>query len=532
MKVLIVDDEAHVIKAVRLLVPWKELGISEVFQALTPQEAIRILEEEQPEILITDIVMQDLSGIDLMKYISSSPLHIKVIVISGHNNFDYVRSSLQYGGVDYLLKPLDQDQLIQAVKKAIAAWNQEHDLYHTVRVHKDQVVSMTTLCRENLLSQILNEEYPRQAYQKLLQISPEFAEIKDFGFAYCNLEPFITADQTVCIQRFLEYRDFLVEYLEQQKAGFYLPRGNASEIILFFTNTGKDFLDGLKELIEKKQTSLSFPACIGLAFGTFPNNLSATLENAKSAYSTCNMSDFTPILCLEDNSRTREETRQNDDDDRLLLSALLTGNENFTDTSISQWINHRLPGSHFSLSAVMLTVQEENRLFREWVDLFQKRHEGFVHQSSYLILRYPDCADSTMHFSLDLMKQKIRMDILFLYRELKSIRSPESDMIYQVAHYIELNYSQPFSQFTCAQMFFVNKEYLCRKFKQTFHTTMIAYLNHIRIEHAKQMLWDPLIKIRQIALDVGFEDEKYFARQFKKMTGMTPNDYRMMNLRQ
>lgn len=97
MKVLIVDDEAHVIRAVKLLVPWQELGITETYEALTPQDAIRIMEAEQPEILITDIVMQDLSGIDLMKYIAGSLKHIKVIVISGYNNFDYVRSSLQHG---------------------------------------------------------------------------------------------------------------------------------------------------------------------------------------------------------------------------------------------------------------------------------------------------------------------------------------------------------------------------------------------------------------------------------------------------
>lgn len=532
MKALIVDDEAHVIKAVQLLVPWAELGITELFQALTPQEAIRLLEKESPEILITDIVMQDLSGIDLMKYISSSPLHIKVIVISGYNTFDYVRSSLQQGGVDYLLKPLDQDQLIQAVKKAIAAWNQEHDLYHTVQTHKDQVVSMTTLCRENLLSRILNEEHPRQAYQKLLQISPELAELKTFGFASCNLEPFITADPDGCAEKFLEYRDFLAEFLDRKNAGFYLPQGSASEIVLFLTNTEKKFLEGLEDLLRKKQASLPHPASMGLALGSFPEDLSAVLDRAKKAFGACDMCSFTPILSLTDAPAAAGEAGPAEADDRLLLSALLTGNGDFIDAGIDQWVGRRFPDSRFLLSSVMETIQEENRLFREWTELFQKRHKGFVHQSSYLILRYPDCADSSMHFSLSLMKQKIRMDILFLYRELRSPRSPESDMIYQVAHYIELNYSQPFSQFTCAQMFFVNKEYLCRKFKQTFQVTMITYLNNIRMEHAKQMLWDPLVRIRQIALDVGFEDEKYFSRQFKKTTGMTPNDYRMMYLKE
>ena len=120
MKVMIVDDEAHVITAVKLLVPWNELGITQILEASNPQDAIRIMEQEQPEILITDIVMQDLSGIDLMEYVNHAPFRTKVVVISGYNNFEYVRGSLQNGGVDYLLKPLDQNQLIAAVHKAVS----------------------------------------------------------------------------------------------------------------------------------------------------------------------------------------------------------------------------------------------------------------------------------------------------------------------------------------------------------------------------------------------------------------------------
>ena len=146
MKVMIVDDEAHVITAVKLLVPWNELGITQILEASNPQDAIRIMEQEQPEILITDIVMQDLSGIDLMEYVNHAPFHTKVVVISGYNNFEYVRGSLQNGGVDYLLKPLDQNQLIAAVKKAVCSWNEEESLRAAVQSHADKIHSMTALC--------------------------------------------------------------------------------------------------------------------------------------------------------------------------------------------------------------------------------------------------------------------------------------------------------------------------------------------------------------------------------------------------
>ena len=95
-----------------------------------------------------------------------------------------------------------------------------------------------------------------------------------------------------------------------------------------------------------------------------------------------------------------------------------------------------------------------------------------------------------------------------------------------MAYYIRLNYDKPFSQFACAQLFFINKNYMCRKFKNTFHVSMVSYLNQIRIDRARELLENPGIKIKDIANMVGFEDEKYFSRQFHKNTGMSPNEYR------
>ena len=104
--------------------------------------------------------------------------------------------------------------------------------------------------------------------------------------------------------------------------------------------------------------------------------------------------------------------------------------------------------------------------------------------------------------------------------------NPQNDIIHQVAHYIRLNYNKPFSQFACAQLFFINKNYMCRKFKNTFHISMVSYLNQIRIDRAKELLANPGIKIKDVANLVGYEDEKYFSRQFHKNTGISPNEYR------
>ena len=88
MKVLISDDEHHVIQAIRLLVPWEEFGIDQIYTASNGMEALDIITREVPEIVITDIVMEDKNGIDIMDFIATRHPSIKVIAVSGHNDFE------------------------------------------------------------------------------------------------------------------------------------------------------------------------------------------------------------------------------------------------------------------------------------------------------------------------------------------------------------------------------------------------------------------------------------------------------------
>lgn len=552
MKVLIVDDEAHVITAVKLLVPWKDMGITQLFEASNPQDAIRIMEQEKPEILITDIVMQDLSGIDLMEYVNHAPFRTKVVVISGYNNFEYVRGSLQNGGVDYLLKPLDQNQLIAAVHKAVDSWTQEEALLSTVQSHADRIHSMTALCKENLLSKLLSGEQAEQTYRELLQICPELGRQPVYGFACCLPKPFLSSgtsepsdmpksNSNVPISStndISHFRNMVGAFAQETDSGFLLPSGDSQEIILFLSNTSSHVLKQLETLLESCKNCFSFPVSMGLATsGSFPSRLKETLKQAKTAYGCLDTLSLQPILCRIDPFSPEPLTSPqplpplSEDEERILLSALLTGNEGLIQQAVCDWLNNRLPNpSRLPLSHVLQIIDEENALFTSWVHLFEKRHQGFCHQTSYRLLCYKDVCGPDHSFSLDKLKHRIYRDIFFLYQELKEIHSPESDMIYQVAHYLELNYNQPFSQFACAQMFYVNKDYLCRKFKNTFHVSMVTYLNDLKIRHAKQLLEDPSIKIRDIAHEVGYEDEKYFSRQFKKVTGLTPGEYRLNSL--
>ena len=119
MKLLIVDDEKYIRSSLKSGYDWYSLGFDEVFEAAKVVEALGIINNNTIEVIITDIKMPKLSGIDLIKKISLTSPDSKIIVISGYDYFEYAQIALKYGVVDYLLKPARIEDVVEAVKKAI-----------------------------------------------------------------------------------------------------------------------------------------------------------------------------------------------------------------------------------------------------------------------------------------------------------------------------------------------------------------------------------------------------------------------------
>ena len=120
MKVLIVDDEKHVAEAIRLLIPWEEYGVTEVDTAQDVAQAVRLLDEKRPEIAFVDVVIGDRDGSEILSHINARRYGTKVISVSGHDDYQYVRAMFLLGSIDYLLKPLEPQDVLRSLQKAIA----------------------------------------------------------------------------------------------------------------------------------------------------------------------------------------------------------------------------------------------------------------------------------------------------------------------------------------------------------------------------------------------------------------------------
>jgi two-component system, response regulator YesN len=125
MKAIIIDDEKHVREGLLLLADWEQHGIKTILEAEDGNEAIKLITTHRPEIIFTDMRMPKRDGISLLKWIYSSDLSSKTIVVSGYDDFDYMRNAIYYKSFDYILKPIDPDILNETLGRAVKEWTHE-----------------------------------------------------------------------------------------------------------------------------------------------------------------------------------------------------------------------------------------------------------------------------------------------------------------------------------------------------------------------------------------------------------------------
>ncbi|WP_026583272.1 response regulator transcription factor [Bacillus sp. J33] len=155
MKAIIVDDEKHVREGLMLLADWNRYGINTIMEAADGNEAVKLITEHRPEIIFTDMRMPKRDGISLLKWIHSSDISSKTIVVSGYDDFEYMRNAICYKSFDYILKPIDPEILNETLERAVTEWNRQSFPEKDQQNHNGE---------KNVIQQI--EEFLLESYNK------------------------------------------------------------------------------------------------------------------------------------------------------------------------------------------------------------------------------------------------------------------------------------------------------------------------------------------------------------------------------
>uniref|UniRef100_A0A7C5Z8A5 Response regulator n=1 Tax=Caldicellulosiruptor owensensis TaxID=55205 RepID=A0A7C5Z8A5_9FIRM len=499
-KILLVEDEIFMRKGIIKLIDWDRLGFEVAYEAGNGQEALEILKSEKVDVIITDIKMPVMDGIELIKRVSEKfENKPAIIIISGYNEFEFAKAAIKYGVNDYLLKPIDENELIQTLEKIktrILSEKEEYkkkELFEYVR-RNSAFIKALELQNEDYLGnssedgvkkylgiskqEAFQYEDDLTIYEKLMETeksvntrySDKFIEIKCYWDSYFNLLFVVNTIQgytknSLVKQVFDEIRDILnlqaiivQEYVSNQKIHvLYKQLLRKFNFVQFYEKSG---------IIEASE------------IGEFEHYL----EDKKLS---------------KELIRLIEEKRFEDINVKI---------SKFFDECQSNKVSPEVIKGYILLAVL------------EIIDYFEV----------YQIL---ETDSMKLIFSSNTQRSKFLDEIIGILNQIINYIDEDSkfngsSFMKKIELFIKENYNKDITIKSIAQQFYINPIYLGRMFKKHFNMPFNKYLHLVRIENAKRLLLKTDMKIYEIAKEVGYSDPDYFALKFEEYVGKSPSKFR------
>ncbi|MEK3914941.1 response regulator [Paenibacillus sp. FSL H7-0331] len=534
MKVLIVDDEKHVRSTIRLLTDWSALDIETVLEAEDGLEAIEIMEREQPQLVITDMMMPLMTGIGLMEWMDSHAVTCKKIVISGHNDFELMRHTVKYGATDYLLKPIVAKQLHDAIQKAVDSWKEAHQERVRHQYQSREVIELKSIYRDKLLSNVIMEPVGyRNELQLLIKEFPQLASVHSCMVAVINLQDV----QRDLQEKYASNMGLLIfsllnicnEFLHKAQMGIAFRNLNSNHEIVILAWEQLVKAEAVLERIQHgiaRVLKASFDIGISSELA-FPDNLQEAYNQARQALGQRNLLDTsTRKHSYQVGVVLRIGSLRFGDYEEAISLAMKSGRPEQLQAVIQKWFDGMDKLDKISMDQLDLWLDAYKVLKARWMEEFYEGAEPDqllpTEDTDFIIPM-----DHNGQFSSALFQQEFTNHLTELMRLFLSKKVQSGHTMNEIAKYIELNYYRNITLQDISTKFHLNREYISRKFKLELKENVIDYLNRIRIEKSKVLLLNPQIKIVDVAGKVGYQDEKYFSRVFKKLEGQTPKDFRV-----
>ncbi len=534
IKILIADDEKWIraiIKDVIYSSSDKDFIISG--EASDGQEALDLVLASQPDILLTDIRMPELDGLELMKDAKKINPDLKIIFISGYDEFEYAQRALKFGAFDYLLKPIEEAYLLEVLSRAKEVIYKEREKQASDQLLKIQHEAGFNLLRENFLSDILNgvsltiDEYKKQSkHLGIVLDKPVFGvmtiSIDDYRAKTADL----TKPQKFSLVSAL--KTSLNRIAKKYLKGYCLCKvSEDSEInILFNTDTylTKEYITDVFNIIQKLMRRHFNVSCSAGISSQQPgiNKISALYAEAVQAIKYKMIYGLGCVMFFEDiqNIKVREITLSRDLSQEISLNLELRNLQNASlilDNIFIQLDTYK------DSTPVLI----KNTLWKFLLDIISKLEckvsiennlYGFDQNSVYEEFKSLETLQETKAYFKNLFKNIINNHV---QKGSGSINAVES-----AKKFIAVNYYKDISLELMANYVYLNPSYFSELFKKETGQNFIEYLTNVRINQAKELLKNTGLKSYEVCEAVGYTDSKYFSKLFKKIVGVNPSEYK------
>lgn len=536
-KLLIVDDEEEVREGLIQKITWNKFNFEIVGEAKNGREALDIFEDIVPDIVITDISMPIMNGLELSEYVRLNYPTVKTVILTGYDDFNYAQQAIRFGVEDYILKPVlpkDIDALLLKLK----------DKLDLEIEHKENITKLKEHFNESL--PIIREKYLSLIVQGNLDEEEIRSKINFFSFSLkggCYVVAAASIDNNGHKEKIFSDKDtelmrFAViniakEITDKYSIGEALFHNSELVIIFSFNDTDvggacnadtifRKVYSVLEEIRQNVEKHLKLTVTIGV--GSVFNCLTKLRDSYKAALSALEYKMLigeSRILFIEDLEPKRKEAIAFDEQtERHLLSAVKFGN----DREVKEIINEIFT----ILLGSKAPLQEYQLYLVEVVAAISKMcRDVEIDAASILGIRTNLYVEMLEFRSLNEIKTWMEGICIRLMKYIAESRQNTTQLLLKKAQdYVIDNYGdEGLSIQKVADYLHISQSYLSMIFKKETGETFLKYLVKVRLNAAIELLRGPS-KTAEIAEHVGYPDLSYFSYFFKKNFGMSPREYR------
>ncbi|WP_223285275.1 response regulator [Paenibacillus sp. PL91] len=531
VKLCIVDDIRSVVDMIRRKIPWEQHGIEVVGSAMNGEEGLDVIRQTMPDIILTDIRMPKMDGLEMTRTILEMLPHSKIIILSAYTDFEYAKKAIQYGALDYVKKPFSIDDIEKVVVKAKEAWeNEKRDRTHVMELEKKMKESLPALRQEymSLLVHHQTDEADIAQWWGFLDLPPleapfavmviqidQFTDkfgdlvVKELELARFSLqnivEETIKSHTTAVVFREAFNRYVCLLHVKSKERLIQIADACCENIASFTKFTisigiGQE-ANQVRELPKSYQQALS---ALSYHFytggnGAFSSTFGTQASSAGWVYSVESENEF----LFGFRSGNRDKTLQ-------WLDTVFGEMQSLAVLPEPSDVEHLFHG----LSLRMLNVLLE-KLPREQIVEFESKVKEARSESRASLLEYRKWLSELCDIGCRLIDKE---------------RASESQkIIYRSIDYIKANLSQDLTLEHCARQANLSWGYYSNLFKKVSGTTFQQFVTQAKIERAKSMLIDDY-QVQEIAQELGYEHRRYFSEVFKKQTGLTPTEFKEISI--
>jgi len=543
-KLILVDDEEDVREGVVQEIDWEAIGFEVVDKAENGREALELVERLQPDVVVTDIQMPFMNGLEFAEAIRERFPTIKIIILTGHDEFEYAQRAIKLHIDEYVLKPFSAQELIHALLKVKEQIQEEVAHRENVQLLSEHYRKSMPVLKENFLASLMNRKLPRDEVMEkaanygisldgnsfvVATISidgvliPEDDADKRAELA-ANISLKYSEDQAL---KYFALLNITEEIAGKRNLGLVFMHNDQVVVLAVRTTSDRDIalqetMKVLEEVRQNVDKYLKFSVTVGIgSVMQDVTKISYSYEDAELAMDYRLILGNNRMISIDDvENRSVEKVRFDDRKEHALIRSIKVG----TSLEMKETMDELFMGVESSVSVkdyqiyllemltcILKAAKDANLNLDE---VFGENFVPFTEINKFTSL------EEAKHWFMELcagIMNHIAADRQYTYKNLVEMAKD-----YTKGHYHEGDIT---INKVCSHLH-ISAGYFSSIFKKETKMTFVNYLNHIRMEAAMELLRTTDMKALEIAEKVGYADANYFSFSFRKNVGVSPKEYR------